>query len=627
MIQLPLFETHSDWIPPSHLPDLSDAKEIAIDTENRDPRLKTKGPGYVRADGHCAGFSLATDTGFSGYFPLAHEGGGNLDRGILCDWLRAIARRSHVDFIFASGQYDLGWLRTLGIEIGGPIRDICLADTLIDEERSDGYSLEAVSRRWTGQGKDERLLREAAQNWGVDPKADLWRLPPKLVGAYAETDALRTLQSWQKLKPVLRAEGLWEPFLLECELLPILFEMFWQGIRVDLDYAEQLNARWLKRERELLGSLHMSIDDIWNARALGRYFDKEGVKYRLTKEGEPSITKEWLQATRHPKVQFLQEVRALNRTRATYLEQNLIRDVINGRIHPQYVQMHSDDGGTRTMRLACKNPNAQQFPKRSTLFDAKSIRKVLIPEDGELWAKQDYWSQEPVIQCHYALVSKLPGADRVAEQFKKGVKLYTFIEEATKGRCNYDQAKSTALGRSYGMGKAKMSSELGLPEHECEQVLQAFDDIVPYIKMLASSVSGIAATRGFIRTLTGHKRHFDYWQVPMSLRKRNDDGTEPDWTPLKLDEAKRSWPDLPLERAWVYKAFNALIQGGAAGQTKKAIIDIKRALGLPKMTVHDEISKSVKDEHEATRMNEIMVNTIPLLAPVRADQEVGKSWC
>lgn len=82
-----------------------------------------------------------------------------------------------------------------------------------------------------------------------------------------------------------------------------------------------------------------------------------------------------------------------------------------------------------------------------------------------------------------------------------------------------------------------------------------------------------------------------------------------------------------MERAWTYKAFNALIQGGAAGQTKTALVHINRSLGLPMMSVHDEISKSVSNEKEADMMGEIMRNCIPLLAPVRSDLDLGKTWC
>jgi len=466
MIQLPLFETPSSWAPPSHLPDLSHAKEIAIDTECRDPHLKERGPGYIRRDGYVVGFGVATDTGFRGYYPVAHATGGNLDPTLVRNWLRQQCSHPDVDYVFANAQYDLGWLRASGVEVKGRINDICIADTLIDEERPDGYSLEALAKRWLGQSKDETLLREAAKNWSLkNVKADLWKLPANLVGPYGEADPVQTLAVWQKQKPVLRSMGLWPVYKLESRLIPILFEMFWRGIRVDTKYAEELNAKWLKREREILNEFNGL--DIWSTAHLACLCKSLGVNIPRTAPtknfptGQDSVTSGFMESVDHPVLNRVREARAINRTREVYLEQNLIKNVINGRIHPQYVQMHCDEGGTRTMRLSCKNPNAQQFPKRSTLFDAKSIRKCLLPEEGLLWCKQDYWSQEPVIQCHYGLLEKLPGAEEVREQFKKGVKLYTYIEQRTHGRLSYDKAKVVGLARTYGMGKTRMSRKRG----------------------------------------------------------------------------------------------------------------------------------------------------------------------
>jgi len=479
MIQLPLFETPSLWVPPSHLPDLSDAKEIAVDTEGKDPHLRTKGPGYIRRDGFVAGIGIATDTGFSGYFPIAHAGGGNLDSAIVCSWLRTQLARQSVDYIFANAQHDLGWLRTLNVEVGGRINDIQIADTLLDEERPEGYSLDALCARWGEPSKDEELLREACLNWSLDnPKADLWKLPAKYVGAYGEADPVRTLRIWQKQKPVLIEQGLWKAYELERELTPILFEMFWRGIRVDTNFASQLNERWLADERRLLRELGLTADDLWTTNALARLCDRNGIRYPRTApsknfpSGQPSITKEFMEHSQHPLLMKVRHARAVQRTRSVYLEQNLLTNVINGRIHPQYIQMASDDGGTRTMRLSCRNPNAQQFPKRSTLFDAKSLRKCLIPEDGELWAKRDYWGQEPVIQLHYAKLDGLPGTEAVEAEFKKGVKLAQYAEKASNGTLNYDQAKQVILARSYNQQPKGMSETTGMPIEKCEELMR-----------------------------------------------------------------------------------------------------------------------------------------------------------
>ena len=46
-LQMPMFSPETEWIPPTHLPDLKDHKEIAIDLETRDPGLKSSGSGSV----------------------------------------------------------------------------------------------------------------------------------------------------------------------------------------------------------------------------------------------------------------------------------------------------------------------------------------------------------------------------------------------------------------------------------------------------------------------------------------------------------------------------------------------------------------------------------------------------
>lgn len=448
-----------------------------------------------------------------------------------------------------------------------------------------------------------------------------------MVGAYGEADPVQTLAVWQKQKVELHKEDLWKVYTVERDLIPILFQMFWSGIRVDLSYAEQLNARWLVREKEL----HRSLGglDIWNAADIARLCDREGIRYPRTAptkghpNGQPSITKAFMEAANHPKLREVQEVRAINRVRSVYLEENLIHNTLRGRIHPQYIQMASDDGGTRTMRLACRNPNAQQFPKRSTLFDAKALRKALIPEDGCQWAKFDYWSQEPVIANHYALIQNLPGAEEVRSEFLKGVKLATYVEKATNGKLNYDQAKQVILARSYNQQAPGMSRTTGMALDKCEEILNGFDSLVPYISIMNSACTNVARDRGWLRLLLGHKSHFNLYEVP----KRDRDDPTDTYPALPFAAAKTRWPNKRLERAGTYKAFNRLCQGGAAGQTKKALVEIAKAVGLPGMTVHDEISRSIGSEKEAKDMEEIMVNCIPLKSPVRVDGEVGRTWC
>ena len=86
-LQIPMFTNNPEWVPPDELPDLSAAKEIAIDVETRDPNLKNKGPGWPTKDGEVIGYAVATSF-WSGYLPVKHFGGGNLDEGLIKRWLQ-----------------------------------------------------------------------------------------------------------------------------------------------------------------------------------------------------------------------------------------------------------------------------------------------------------------------------------------------------------------------------------------------------------------------------------------------------------------------------------------------------------------------------------------------------------
>ena len=66
-LQQPLFTPDSSWTPPEFLPDLSSAKEIAIDLETWDPNLRNKGAGWARKDGYIIGYAVAVE-GWKGYF-------------------------------------------------------------------------------------------------------------------------------------------------------------------------------------------------------------------------------------------------------------------------------------------------------------------------------------------------------------------------------------------------------------------------------------------------------------------------------------------------------------------------------------------------------------------------------
>ena len=112
------FKPQTEWIPPTDFPDLRKYDEIAIDLETKDPNLNERmGSGSVVGVGDVVGISLATHD-WCAYYPIAHEGGGNMDRKMVLKWFQD-QMRSDSTKIFHNAMYDVCWLRALGIQING----------------------------------------------------------------------------------------------------------------------------------------------------------------------------------------------------------------------------------------------------------------------------------------------------------------------------------------------------------------------------------------------------------------------------------------------------------------------------------------------------------------------------
>jgi len=191
-------------------------------------------------------------------------------------------------------MYDVCWLRALGLKINGRIIDTMIAAALCDENRLR-YDLNGCGRDYVGKGKDESALYEAAKSWGVDPKAEMYKLPAMYVGTYAERDAQLTLELWQELKKEIIHQDIEAIFKMEMELFPCLVDMRFLGVRVNQEQAAIEKKTLVEQEKKMLGEVlvNTGIDvQIWAARSIAKVFDKLGLPYdRTVKTEAPSFTK------------------------------------------------------------------------------------------------------------------------------------------------------------------------------------------------------------------------------------------------------------------------------------------------------------------------------------------------
>jgi len=612
--QIPLFTPETEWVMPEELKDLRGAKEIAIDLETYDPQLKELGSGNVVKNGHIAGIAVAVE-GWSGYYPVHHEQGGNMDKKLVFAWLQELFNQENTTFVFHNAMYDVCWLRSNGLSIKGKIVDTMIAASLIDENRMS-YQLNSLAKFYIGMGKDEKILIEAAKEYGVDPKADMWRLPAMFVGQYAERDAEATLKLWKRLEVEIYNQELTDIFSLETRLFPCLVDMRFKGVKVDLEKAQHIKQNLIKREETLIKKIKdlTGIDvEIMAARSIAKAFDKLKLPYdRTEKSNEPSFTKNFLQNHPHELPQAIAEARELNKAHTTFID-SITKHAVNGRIHADINQIRSDDGGTVTGRFSMSNPNLQQIPARHPEL-GPMIRSIFIPEDKCKWGSFDYSQQEPRILVHYAKLQNLEGVDEIVDAYQKGDADFHQVVANMAG-IERKQAKTINLGLMYGMGKNKLMAELGLMKESAEKLIKQYHTKAPFVKKLMENVSTKANDRGKIRTLLGRACHFDLWQpVQFGVFK-----------PLPLEQARKEY-DEPLKRAFTYKALNKLIQGSAADMTKKSMVSLYENGIIPHIQIHDEVDISIESVQKAEEIITIMESAVKLEVPNKVDYEQGDNW-
>lgn len=630
MVQTPLFQPGTDWKarPVSKLPSWKNIERVAIDIETCDPGLRKLGPG-VRRDGFMVGVSFAFEDGPSFYLPFAHEGGDNLDKKKVVQYLKDQAKIFKGDLVTANGQYDLDYLAEDGV-IFNPrfFRDVQVAEPILDENQFK-YSLDAIAQRHGLPGKHEEELKAACIAFGFSVKKDyeikqnLWRLPGRYVGFYAEQDAALPLKLLRRQERMIDDQDLWQIYDLESRLLPILLKMRRRGVLIDQDQLDKVEAWSLREEIKALRKIkketgvNITEHDVNRAVIIDKVFKAVGIDLPQTQTGQPSIKQTILDnLPENPIKDLFLRARKFNKLRNTFVK-SIRTHLINGRIHCTFNQLkrEKDDGsgdtsGAITGRLSSCDPNLQQQPSRDKEL-APIWRSIYIPDEGGKWACLDFSQQEPRWITHYAFTLKLMGAAEAAQRYidDPNTDNHQMMSDLTGIRRKL--AKNIFLGLCYGMGGTKLCREhLHLPTEwietysgkmievagpEGQKILDQFNAKVPYVKRLAELAMEKANQRGWIRTIYGRICRFP----------KHKSGRSYEFT---------------------YKALNKLIQGSSADQIKKAMVDADAEGIRIQLQVHDELDLTFWKIEEIKRLKEIMETGIPALVPHKVDMEIGPSW-
>ena len=607
-----------NWSLP-RFPDVKGITQVAIDLETYDPGIKDHGAGYVSGNGFVVGVAVSFE-GFNGYFPVKHERGANLPETAVKNWLKSLFKEDPI-VIFHNAIYDLGWLRRWGVECNvTKIYDTLLAAPLVDENKYN-YKLDFLAKDYLGERKETDLLENFGKENGFRSIENMHMVPSSLVGIYAEQDTRLTLKLWEFLRIELQKQNLIDVFNLETDLLPILLEMKWKGVRIDLEKAEKTKKFFSDEEKNIYQTIKketgIKIDasSIYTPSVLQEIFDKLGEKYEVTEKNKQiKIEKDSLLESENPIIRSLALAREFNKAHTTFVD-SYLKFAINGRIHADINQLKKEDNkGTVSGRMSMSYPNLQQVPSRNPLVASK-IRSLFLPEEGEQWASLDYAQQEPRLLVHYAKKQGLEGADEMVKFFEDGMDFHQVTAEMAG--ISRKEAKTVGLSLMYGQGIKALAESLESTQEEAKALKDKYNKNVSFLKSIMTKATRYAEQQGYINTILGRKCRFDLWTSKDFEDRRV----------FSYENARKEWAWNQIQRANTYKALNRVIQGSAADQTKSAMVSLRKEVGvIPMIQIHDELNVSVTDETQVKEIKRVMESAVELHVPTKCEAKIGPNW-
>ena len=567
--------------------------------------------------GELVGLALAGREGEAWYLPLGHGGVADLvspqparDLPPLADPAMAPVRELLTDpkVPKAGHQIKSDWLalRRAGVELGGIPFDVMLASFVLDPGRRS-HGLEALAAEHLhlklrdgggGPGRGKRELppwelaaADAAREWG------------------AAADAILRLR--RHFRPPLTQLAL-EPLLQEIELplVPVLVDLEWRGIAVDVERLRELSRQFgqeLERlERAILAEAGTDFNLNSTPQLRHVLFEKLQLPIlKKTKTGpstDEDVLVELAGMALSPVPKLLLEYRKLSKLKSTYA------DVLPARVRPASGRIHTsfDQAGAATGRLSSFEPNLQNIPVRTP--HGELIRRCFVPGPGCQLIVADY------SQIELRLLAHLSEDPAFIEAFRRGGDIHretaAIIFGVTVDGVTAEmrsRAKTINFATIYGQGPFALSRQLGISQDEAKDFIRLYFERFAGVRRFLDQTIERARRVGFVETLFGRRRY--------------------------IPELKD--PNYNVRAFGERTAMNSPLQGSAADLIKIAMIRLHRALvatgsqGAMLLQVHDELvleAPAAEVDAVARVVRREMEGAAELSVPLVVDIGVGENW-
>ena len=586
---------------------------------------ETTGLKYWDPDFRVFGIGLATGVD-SWYWDIR-------DNPNVVSWLRDTIRNRTV--VAQNAQYEYQCSRVLGAD-PRLTNWYCtmVAECLINEHHLT-YDLASIAKYRGIDSQKTAILEEirTAMGWR-DSREVLRRLsevPAAMVARYGASDASDALLIYRAQQPEISKQDLHRVLRLEQDVMPVLADMSWTGIRVNLEAAHAAIPRLDDQEGILQAEINAITGGKFNVNSspqVREFFKPEPIskfQWRLldgtlvgpTKGGKgPSLDQNVMRTIKHPLAEKILALRKTIKLRDTFIRGHVIGSADgDGYVHTQFNQTRNDaDAGTVTGRLSSTDPALQQITKRDKV-NAAILRAMFLPDAEDEWLCADYSQVD--FRCAAHLINDQSVIDAYA--LDPSLDYHQIVSDMTgiPRNATYAGAPNTKqinLGLAFGAGVGKLAFMMGMPYEIKEargkmqyvagqsatDIFNLYHKQLPGVKEFMKKAEAVAKETGHVRTAVGRRLRFP---------------------------------------TGAHKAAGLLYQSYAADLHKIGLVEVDnliRSQRLPArllMSCHDEIGVSMKQDDEIksliikryTNFNS-EDSVVRMRVPITASGDFGPNW-
>jgi len=512
--------------------------------------VETNGLDYFGMNQIC-GIGVAIED-YAYYFPVRHQQGTNLPPAALEELMTAMnLRKTLIGF---NVKFDLHFLAQEGLDV----TNIDLIDVLVMVRLTEPASVKDLGLTHT----IKRAYGDTAAEYDITTKKELrknkWHkdfslAPPSVLGPYCVKDVEWTRRLYADRMKQITESNQKEIFGMEKKLTKVLFEMEGRGVAIDNNYASESMDKIEQRKQEIEKQIFASVGEfnINSTAQLCDVFNDQGIYSPvMTPKGKQSWGEAALIQINHPLAGLVRQYRTLEKLRSTYIEPYLETPIM---------RTSFCNWGTLTGRLSSREPNLQNIPRNyfrlsneelsndklqavrtkvaalvaskggtieTELSDATiqtwgylgdeyydeedttqiAIRRLFIPRPNTTLVGFDYSQMEVRVFLSYLQNAEI---DQLLEQSNvdfhgEAAKLAFGVDEESSDFKFYRQmAKAITFGTIYGIGRNKLSVQLGTTPIEAGRYKKQYFDGLKGSREFFNSVVKMVEMRGWIKNRYG----------------------------------------------------------------------------------------------------------------------------